>query len=309
MPRTSSILDNDWRSWFGQTLKDAADFQHIEASRIAKQIDRGAGKGRARHGDWSRWVSGERTPTEYQLRELSTALRIPEPVLRLSAGYVDDLLGCAYTAAYQEGRSQSWSHPISPRRAAFALLFGLFPAPGMYVGRRFGVSAFLSGDAIRLNTTQEEGFLTGKGWNAAWLYAEQFNKNCVVEHPPAQVTFGPFSEHSPELRPCFSLRAIAQVDIASSVAASLLALERSEIPTTSILAEVRHTLHLRSIPIPMRLAHAADLVHAWADQLDCATAEDAREKLHPWSERTITGKAAKWIRKGLKVAPPEPFWL
>jgi hypothetical protein len=308
LPKTASILSkSDWLESFGKTLESLSEAQGIDGGTIGRNIDDVPGAGRRRQADWSRWTSGKRVPTPFLLGKLSKILNIPEPVLRVAAGYVDDILETSQSAAHLERWPDDLNILVSPRRAAFALLFGLFPGKDMYVGRRYSLSWFVFGNIIRPNTTNE-GFLTGSSWNAAWLYPEHITPDNLIEYS------GPYTrvagdEGPINTSPSYKAQAVAQVDIASPAAAAILSLEREPIPKESMLWEAQHILHAATIPISLRTKLAAKIIHAWAEAVDLSLAQDVREKLHPWVQRTITREASDWVRAGSPGKPPKRFWF
>ena len=196
--------------------------------------------GRDRLADWSRYISGERIPTQPQLKRLSRALRIPFNVLRIATGYVDEPLQCCYRVAVDLCR-EDWPHEVKPRRAAFGLLFSLFPCKGMHIDNRLTVAGLMHGTTVRLNIVEEEGYLTGQHWNATWLYPERFQPHALIydkfDANVQYITSAPESHELVELKvteqtyvPNVAIRAEAQIDIASPIAETIVSGENIAIP-------------------------------------------------------------------------------
>jgi transcriptional regulator with XRE-family HTH domain len=309
MAKTASILtEEDWKRSFGQLLAMVAEAQNISSAEIARRLDRISGStGRNRAGDWSRYVNKGRIPSREQLRQLSAVLRVPLPVMSVCAGYVDDLFERVYAISTGE-RPATWSSSVKPLRAAVAFLFALFPDDGMHIGRRGSMFFWMLGNNVRLNLTSTEGFLTGKGWNAIWLYPVRSPKHLIAHHEtPDDPNVKSAWTGEPRTEPWtgYSMRALLQVDLASGAAAKILSGERIVIPKTNVLSEAQHVLHRNALPLTMRLGHAAEIVHCWADKLDEGLAADVREHVHPWDQRTITDMAARWVT-GERIKPPDP---
>jgi hypothetical protein len=319
MPRTASIMDElSWRKHYGWLLKEFSDEQEIRASEIAKALDTLPGSSRNRLPDWSHYVRGNRIPTQLQLRHLARALRVPFNVLRVATGYVDEPLECCYVVA-TESRAAKWPHKVSRRRAAFGLLFSLFPCKGMHIDNRLTVRGLMIGTTLRLNIVRESGFQTGRHWNATWLYPKRFR--------PQHLKYDKFSPdveylgEDPKTRklvvmdvteetyvPNVTIRAQAQIDIASPIAQTILGRQAKGIPKGCSLAEAQRTLHVKALPLAMRFKHAADVIHLWADSVDKATAEEVREHLQQWSQRSLTQDAARWIRGEIPDKPEQIWW-
>jgi hypothetical protein len=45
------------------------------------------------------------------------------------------------------------------------------------------------------------------------------------------------------------------------------------------------------------------------DEIDRDIADEVREHLQQWGERSLTDEAAQWIKAGSKGRPPRHFWL
>ena len=184
MAKIASILTGpDWKKSFGEVLAMAAREQEIAVEEIGRRLDRLPGStGRNRAGDWSRYVNKGRIPSEAQLEPLSDVLRVPLPVLRVCAGYVDDLFECVYPIVSGE-TPENWAFAVDPVRVSLALLFALFPDQDrMHIGNRGSILRWIYGNSVRSNLTREEGFLTGEQWNAIWLYPVRSPEH-VIDHP------------------------------------------------------------------------------------------------------------------------------
>ena len=319
MPKTASIMDESgWRKHYGWLLREFSDKQEIRAPEIAKALDVLPGSSRNRLADWSHYVKGDRIPTQSQLGRLAHALRVPFNVLRVATGYVDELLECCYTVA-TEARATKWPHKVSRRRAAFGLLFSLFPCEGMHIDNRLTVRGLMLGTTLRLNIVRERGFLTGHQWNATWLYPKRFRPAALVydKFSPNVQYIGVDPETSQLIEldvteetyvPNVVIRAEAQIDIASPIASTILLREAPPIPKSSSLAEAQRVLHVKTLPLGMRVKHATDIIHLWADSVDKRMAEEVREHLQQWDQRSLTQDAARWIR-GEIAEKPDSVWL
>lgn len=307
MAKTASIISGeDWKKSFGELLALVAHEQDITAEDIGRRLDRFAGStGRNRAGDWSRYVNRGRIPTEVQLEPLSSVLRVPLPVLRVCAGYVDDLFECVYPIISGE-IPENWAFSVDPVRAGLAFLFALFPdEDDMHIGNRGSIVTWMRGYTVRSNLTSEDGFLTGEDWNAIWLYPVRSPKHLVPHHEtpdnPRIVWVG---EARTEPWTWYSMQALLQVDLASPVAASILNSKRIAIPRQDPLYEAQRSMHRSALPLWMRAAQAAEIVHYWANTLNKELAAEIREHIHPWCERTITDDAARWVG-GERIEPPD----
>lgn len=317
MPKTRSILDEtQWKQNFGQLLKLLAEVQDLGNQDVAKVIDpRDDSTGRSRQGDWSRVTSGKRVPWQI-LPDISTALRIPYHLLRLIAGYVDETLQGCYQVATQP-KVGHWPHTVNPRRASFALLFSLFPNDKMHIDNRLSLVEILRGTTIQLNV-HEDGYETGEYWNSTWLYPEVFKpEHLTVDEFNPKVTYVTMHRMTPEplkvtaetFVPHTWIRAEAQIDAASEIAKTISSQGSLPIPKQSALYEAQHILHAASLSLWLRLDLANRIVHAWADEIDCSAANEVREHLQQWVERTLTDDAVQWIKSGSKGRAPRRFWL
>lgn len=289
----------------------AANEQGITVEEIARRLDRLPGStGRNRAGDWSRYVNKGRIPTEAQLEPLSSVLRVPLPIMRVCAGYVDDLFECVYPIVLG-GVPKNWNFPVDPVRASLAFLFALFPDRRMHIGNRGTIERWIYGDTVRSNMTREEGFLTGEQWNAIWFYPVRSPDHLIAHHerPDDQsVTRVWVGEPRTEPWTWYSMEALLQVDLASPVVAAILSGNRVAIPKTHLLFEAQHAMHRSLLPIWMRARQAAQVLHYWADTLDKDLAAEIREYVHPWNTRTITDDAARWVL-GERIEDPDPSTL
>jgi hypothetical protein len=314
MAKTGSIITEAvWKQHYGSLLQTISQYQNIKSTDVGKAIDALTGStGRKRLADWSRITRGERLPSQALLRNIAARLRVPFNFLRLSAGYVDETLRCCYAVATE--RPAVWPYSVRPRRAALAFLFSLFPRPGMHIDARLSLGSIITGDVLHLNV-QEGGYLTGEFYNSTWLYPEVFKPEHLSfdEYNP-DVTYVTMDgvvlvSSSAEFVPNARIRAEVQIDIASEIAAAILASPVPVIPKQCILYEAQRVLHATSLSLDMRLDHATDVVHAWADNLDGDTANEVREHLQQWVERSVTNEAAEWIRDGSKANRPKVFWM
>ena len=227
MAKTASILTgSDWKTSFGEVLAMAAREQSITVEEIGRRLDRLPGStGRNRAGDWSRYVNRGRIPTEVQLEQLSSVLRVPLPVMRVCAGYVDDLFECIYPLSLGEV-PDTWSFGVDPLRASLAFLFALFPDEDhMHVGNRGSIIRWIYGSSVRSNLTSEEGFLTGEDWNAIWLYPVRSPEHLIAHHErPDDPTVTWVWTGAPRTEPWtwYSMQALLQVDLAAPVAEQFL---------------------------------------------------------------------------------------
>lgn len=272
MPRTASIMDEpSWREHYGWLLKEFSDKQEIRAPEIAKALDTLPGSSRNRLPDWSHYVKGDRIPTQTQLSQLARALRVPFNVLRVATGYVDEPLECCH-AVVLEPSTTRWPHKVNRRRAAFGFLFSLFPCKGMHIENRLTVRGLMIGTTLRLNIVREHGFLTGHQWNATWLYPKRFRPKALIYDkfsPDVQyIGVDPGTKKFVDLKlteetyvPNVTIRAEAQVDIASRIASTILSREPPSIPKSSCLSEAQRTLHVRTLPLGMRIKHSTDIIH------------------------------------------------
>lgn len=306
MAKTKSILDEDgWKQSFGILLELLKKEQNIAPKTIAQHLDglsrtERHSRSKGRGSDWWRYVNDERIPTEAQLKPLATALKISLPVLRLCAGYLDDVFECVYAATTCEV-PDDWTYPIGATAAAMALLFSLFPRQrDMHIGRRSSVAFWIHGNIVRLNLSPEEGFKTGSGWNAIWLYPVR-DASYLLHHHESPEDPGIVFVGEPRTTPWtwYSLRAILQVDLGSELAKSVLSYPRNPIPKTSLLCEAQQILHRKALPLDLRLDIISQIIHRWADKLNRDLAAEIREHLHPWDQRTITDEASQWIRGDL----------
>jgi hypothetical protein len=313
MAKTASILaGHDWKTSFGQLLDMVAREQKIEPEEIARRLDRLPGSsGRNRVGDWSRYVNKGRIPTEAQLVPLSDVLRVPLPVMRVCAGYVDDLFECVYPLTSGEV-PKNWAFGVDPIRASLALLFALFPDQArMHIGNTGSIVRWIYGSSVRSNLTSEQGFLTGEDWNAIWLYPVRSPDHLIAHHERPDdptVTWVWMGEPRTEPWTWYSMRALLQVDLASPVAATILGSKRASIPKGNLLCEAQRTMHRHALPLSMRAGQAAEIVHHWADTFNKDLAAEVREHVQPWCERTITDEAARWV-SGERIRPPDPSTL
>ena len=310
MPKTLSILDNEsWKENYGKLLELLAEHQNIRGTEIGRAIHRlGDATGRERLGDWSRIKSGKRIPTQLLLGEIAAALHVPYNILRLSTGYVDETIAFCYSVAMRP-EIPEWAHPIPPRRAALGLLFSLFPNDEMHIDNRLSLRGILLGSVLRLNVVDEGGYRTGEHWNSTWLYPEIFKPEHLIVMKSRGVTLLPGQKRKAAyLAPLTVIRAEAQIDAASDIAQTILSSEPATIPKQCMLYEAVHVLHASSLNLSMRLDHARDIVHAWANELDSKTAGEVREHLQQWVQRSLTVEAARWIKRGSKGEPPEHFW-
>jgi hypothetical protein len=310
MPKTLSILDEaSWKQHYGRLLELLAQYQNIRGAEIGKAIHRlDDATGRERLGDWSRIKSGKRIPTQLLLGELAAALRVPYNILRLSTGYVDETIESCYSVAMRP-EIPEWRHPIAPRRAALGLLFSLFPNEEMHIDNRLSLRGILLGGVLRLNVVEDGGYQTGEHWNSTWLYPETFKPEHLIVIKSSGVTLLPGSKgEAADFAPLTVIRAEAQIDAASDIAQTILSSEPETIPRQCMLYEALHVLHASSLSLSMRLDHAKDIVHAWADELDSKTAREVRQHLQQWVQRSLTVEAARWIKRGSKGDPPNRFW-
>lgn len=313
MAKTASILTGqDWNRSFGDVLAMAAREQSITVEEIARRLDRLPGStGRNRAGDWSRYVNKGRIPTEVQLEPLSNVLRIPLPVMRVCAGYIDDLFECVYPIISEEA-PENWAFGVDATRASLALLFALFPDEDrMHIGKRGSIVRWFYGDSVRSNLTSEEGFLTGEAWNAIWLYPVRSREHLIAHHErPDDPTVTWIWDGEPRTEPWtwYSMRALLQVDLASPAASAILNGKRVAIPENHLLCEAQRVMHCNLLPLWMRAGHAAEIVHYWANEFNKDLAAEIREHVHPWCERTITDDAARWVQ-GERIEEPDPNTL
>jgi hypothetical protein len=315
MAKTASILtEKEWKDRFGKLLDFVASDQAISSDKIGKQLDRMESSGRNRAGDWSRYVKGGRLPTEGQLEQLSRVLRIPKAVMRICAGYVDDIFECSY-ALMASLTTPEKRLPCSKNRAVFAFLFSLFPNNDMYTGNLFEIWSFVSGRIIRLNLTSEEGFKTGTRWNSTWLYPHNPKPSQLIarRHDPTNdrvtyVTVGGPPPTEPWIE--YSLQAKIQTDIASPLAAMILACDRRPIPKTDALFEAQRMMHSKALSLTMRCELATVIIHDWADKIDKKVADEVRRDLNCHDLKTITSAAVSWIEGELAERPDyHDFWL
>jgi|GEM_PF-5609399 len=300
MPKTTSILtDADWKRRLGEQLKSSAERQGIGAQEIGRRLDRLPGStGRARTSDWWRYANKGRIPTETQVLALAEALRIPVPVLRVCAGYIDFIFESAFAAVSGEV-PETWDFPVPPARAALALLFTLFPRKeGMHIGNTGALFRWLSGNLVGSNLSPEEGFLTGTGWNSTWLYSVRSPEHLIAHHErpdDPSVTWVSIGKPPTEPWTWYSMRAILQIDLASPAASQVFQLQGTAIPKSVALYEAQRIMHSRALPLFVRIENATKIIHDWADALDRNLAAEIREHLHPWDQRTITNEAARWV--------------
>lgn len=322
MPKTTSILDeNSWRKHYGALLDELRNLQNIRPTDVAKGLDRlESSTGRNRLPDWSHYIRGDRIPTLTQLSRIASTLKIPETVLRLSTGYVDETLEACHAIAIGSFGSE-WSHQVGPRRAALAFLFSLFPSKGMHIDIRCTLLGLMQGTVLRQNTDELEGYQIGTAWNGTWLYPQVFRPEHLIESVfSPDVTYirvlnvggdtGLYEEKisASDFVPDVAICAEAQVDAASAIAASIVSCPSKRIPKSCPMFEAQRVLHSRAIPLTMRIDHAADIVHFWADELDKETANEVRVHLQQWNKRTLTSEAACWIR-GIEPNQPDEIWL
>ena len=316
MARTSSILtEPEWKSRLGELLKQIAEEQQITPNRIGQYLDRMASSsGNNRTSDWSRYSSGERIPSEQQLPLLGKALNLPLPVMRVCAGYVDDIFECAYSAI--SAQSAALLDPAcSNTRAVFAFLFSLFPHEEMHTGNLCALWSFISGRPIGLNLVADGGFLSGDDWNATWLYSEAPQPCDVYEtrlDPTMEgIVFVPTTTvcgREPWTQ--YSLQADMQVDLASPLASRILSMPRIGLPKSESLREAQHILHAVSLPLTVRDKLATAIVHCWADQRNKAVADAVRRDLFPHRVKTITDEAVEWVLDKRSERPQhEEFWV
>jgi hypothetical protein len=164
---------------------------------------------------------------------------------------------------------------------------------------------------VRSNLTREEGFLTGKRWNAIWLYAVRQPESVIDHHErpdDPNITWAWDGEPRTEPWTWYSMQAVLQVDLASPAAAAILDGKRVAIPKEHLLCEAQQTMHRTALPLWMRARQTADIVHYWANEYNKDLAAEIREYAHPWSERTITDEAARWTR-GERIELPDPSTL
>jgi hypothetical protein len=299
MARTRSILDSqEWKSSFGRLLKRVAAEQGIDPRDIAKRLDRIAGStGRRGVGDWSRYVNRGRIPTEVQVVPLSAALKVPLPVMRVCAGYIDNIFECVY-AVFNGYIPAHWPFPAKPKRVAMALLLSLFPdVDKMHIGNATSLFAWMYERTVMSNLTRDEGFLTGQHWSATWLYPAKAATHVIThrESPddPSIVYEG---ARPKEPWTWYSMRALLQVDLAAPAASAILKCPRTQIPKSVSLREAQQVLHHRVLSVALRMDLATLIVNDWADHVSRNLAIEVREHLHPWPERTITNEAARWVR-------------
>jgi hypothetical protein len=178
-----------------------------------------------------------------------------------------------------------------------ALILSLFPGEGAYGGQTSSLFYWMTGYNVLQNLTEEKGFLTGRHWNGTWLYPVRAPKHLVAhDETPDDPNIIHVGEVPKEPWTWYSMRAILQVDLGSRAASRILRGRRAAIPKTDTLYEARAILHRRVLPLALRMDVAAMIVHDWAERVDRRLAEEIREHLHPWNERTITDDAARWVR-------------
>jgi hypothetical protein len=310
MPQTGSILtDTELRGVFGELVHMTADYQKLDPKTIAHRLNRMEGGERSRLPDWSRYRTGQRIPSPLQLAELARALRLPEAALRVCAGYVDDIFKGVYCAVNRGLKSATFSNRRPTRRAAFALLFSLFPTNDMPLGRTCSLLNFVVGRVVALNLTQRRGFVTGEDWTSAWLFPMPLTTEMLILNrpdPTLQLISVPGNVNTKGA--FYSVRALGQVDIASPVAKNIILGGTKPIPKSDLLFEAMHLLHIRRIPLETRVEFATELIHLWANDLDREMAEGVRNSLQPWRERTLTSTAVAFI-KGRRKRAPERIWV
>lgn len=308
MARTKSILtEADWKQSFGELIKSVAEEQGIRPQDIGRRLDHLPGStGRTRTSDWWRYVNQGRIPTETQIPALAEALRIPLHVLRVCAGYVDFIFESAY-AAVSGGVPEGWDFPVTPAKVAIALLFALFPSDnGTHIGNTGALFRWLSGNLVQGNLSNEDGFLTGEGWNSTWLYPVRSPEHLITHHEtrddPSVTSVQIGEEPLPETWTWYEMQALLQIDLASPAAFSLFQLEGKAVPKNAPLFEAQRVMHSRALPLFVRIANASEIIHNWADALDRDLAAEIREHIHPWKHRTITDEAARWVL-GERIEP------
>ena len=316
MARTSSILSEpEWKSGLGDLLKELADIQNMKPIQIAKHLDRFEGsRGQARTSDWTRYASGERIPSELQIPRLAEALHVPVTIMRVCTGYIDDIFECVYGLLLDNRAATEFA--VSKTRVAFAFLFSLFPTDEMHTGNFCALWSFIMGRPVRMNLDPDQGFCSGQGWNATWLYPENPQVPDLSETTvdPSLVTVihvGPTrAKRSDQPWIEYSISSQVQVDIASPNASRILASPRVKIPSSDALCEAQHILHAKSLPLFVRDKLATEIVHSWADKYDKQIAHEVRRDLFPHRQKTITNAAAAWIRDQQRERPEyEDFWL
>lgn len=318
MAKTASILtERDWKRTFGELLRTIAEDQRISADVIAQRLDRLPGsKGRNRSGDWSRYVKSGRIPTEVQLVPLSEALRVPLAVLRVCAGYVDDIFECAY-GVLSNGDPKTPRFACSKKRAAFAFMFSLFRRDDMLQGNVCELWSFIVGRPVRWNLNPDAGFETGPHSNSTWLYPRKPKASDLIEHrcDPKRdgVTYVSVDGRPPPKKPWsyYSIRAAMQTDLASPLAARILARPRVTIPRSEPLFEAQRLMHSKALPLFLRIDLATTIIHEWADTLDKETAREVRRDLLAHDDKTLDARAVAWIKGGCKGERPDhaDFWL
>lgn len=302
MAKTSSILNEaQWRKTFGNLIEEAARIQSITSAELGRQVETAAGFGGLRSGDITRYRQG-RIPTPRQLGRLAAALRIPDHVFRICAGYVDEIF-CCVSPLVSKDPHLGWPFRVSPKRAAIAFLFSLFPSNAMNVGRGYGSIDFWWGSGIGLNITEERGLMTGEHWNSSWLYPQRLKLSALKREISDRkkvtlITMDNRKPRYPRDYTYFSVRAELQVDIASRLGTHTL----TQLPQTSVsvglLEEARRILHRREVPLLDRIGLATSCVHIWANALDPTMADEVRRHVHPWVERTISRDVVKQLKKG-----------
>lgn len=309
MPQTRSILsDADWRHNFGRVLSLLAEHQNINSQEIGRRLDRLDGStGRARMADWSRYTKEGRIPTELQIKNLAASLRISSRILRVCAGYVDDIFEGVYSVVHTR-KFGVWDHKISQRDAGIALMLSLFPSEGMHVGNPCSMFGWMLGNTIALNLEDDKGVQSGEHWNAVWLYemkADNLIERSCLPNAEGLVWLGmPRTEPWTE----YYMRASTQVDLASSVASDILAAGSLKIPKDNYLSSAQQIMHLKNLPLLLRIELVTSIVCHWVDDIVGGSECEVRENLHPWAHRTISGEAAKWVR-GEVATRPDDFWL
>lgn len=315
MAKTASILfEQDWKSGFGGLIALIASEQGIAPEEIGRRLDRlPDSSSHNRAGDWSRYVNKGRIPTESQAVLLASVLRIPVPIMRLCAGYVDDIFECAYGLISGKA-SPPRRLPCSKTRAVFAFLFSLFPNEETQIGNVCELWSFIAGRPVRMNLDPDRGFMTGRGWNATWLYTHRpkpsdlIETRCDPKKDAATYVFIGKPRTTPWTE--YSLQSKIQADLGSPLAATILACERVDIPKTDPLFEAQSAMHARGLPLYLRAELATTIVHHWANQIDEKTADEVRRDLHVHALKTLKPAAALWI-KGKRPERPEndDFWL
>lgn len=319
MARTSSILtEADWKRTFGNLLKTIAEEQRIRPEDIGRRLDRIEGStGRNRVGDWSRYVNKGRIPSEAQLEPLAAVLRVPLPIMRVCSGYVDGIFECSYAIMFGDVALPKLRCPKT--RAVFAFLFSLFPNEEMHTGNLCELWSFIAGRPVRLNLTPDDGVLTGRDWNSTWLYPRYFKRTDLIANrcnPKKDGVIGiaiDGAKFKAVTKPWtyYTLRSRIQTDIASPLAAAILACKRKPIPKTDLLYSAQRLIHTKTMPLLLRTELVTTTIHHWADKIDQRTADEVRRDLNYHDEKTITPAAVKWIRRGAKPEDrPEhgDFW-